>query len=133
MNRNRALWVTQGLLAALFLFAGGSKFATSAETLAAMSPFPAGFLRFVGACEVLGAFGLVLPWALRIRPMLTPLAATGLVVIMAGAAASTLGVGGGPLALLPAAVGLLAALVAVGRRPQTPRAVPAGPLLRPAA
>src|SRR3954470_10213409 len=118
MNRNRALWIVQGLLAALFLFAGGMKLITPIEVLSAMSPFPGEFIRFIGVCEVLGAIGLVLPCASRIRPELTPLAAAGLVVIMVGATASTLAIGGGVLALLPAVVGLLAAVVAYGRRPQ---------------
>jgi putative oxidoreductase len=40
---------------------------------------------FIGSCELLGAMGLVLPAATRIQPWLTPLAAAGLVLIMAGA------------------------------------------------
>jgi hypothetical protein len=66
---------------------------------------------------VLGAVGLILPWALRIRPELTSLAAAGLVVIMIGATVSTLAIGGGALALVDVAIGLLAAVVAYGRRP----------------
>jgi hypothetical protein len=117
MNRNRGLWIVQGLLAALFLVAGGMKLLTPVEALAAMSPFPGAFIQFIGVCELLGAVGLILPGAVRIRPELTPLAALGLVVIMIGATASTLAIGGGAAALVPAAVGLLAALVAAGRRP----------------
>ena len=99
MNRNRALWIVQGLLAALFLFAGGMKLITPVEVLSAMSPFPGEFIRFIGVCEVLGAVGLILPYALRILPGLTALAAAGLVVIMVGATVSTLAIGGGLLAL----------------------------------
>ena len=51
---------------------------------------PGGFLRFIGVVEVLGAIGLILPWLLRIRPNLTPLAAAGLVIIMIGATVVTL-------------------------------------------
>ncbi|MGA7689192.1 MAG: DoxX family protein [Jiangellales bacterium] len=40
----------------------------------------------IGALEVLGAIGVVLPWALDIAPVLTPVAAAGLAVITAGAA-----------------------------------------------
>ena len=40
----------------------------------AMPPFSGEFIRFIGVCEVLGAFGLILPCALRILPVLTPLA-----------------------------------------------------------
>jgi hypothetical protein len=116
MNRNRALWVVQGLLAALFLFVGGAKLATPVEVLAQMFHLPGEFIRFIGACEVLGALGLILPWALGIRRELTPLAAAGLVVIMVGATVSTLAIGGGLLALPDVVIGLLAAYVAVGRR-----------------
>src|SRR3954471_4218849 len=118
MNRNRALWIVQGLLAALFLFAGGMKLITPVEVLSAMSPFPGEFIRFIGICEVLGAVGLILPYALRILPGLTALAAAGLVVIMVGATASTLAIGGGVMALPTVVLGLRAALVAYGRRPQ---------------
>ena len=61
-----------------------------------------------------GALGLILPGLTGIRPGLTPLAAAGLVSIMAGATVVTLAMGG-PAALIPAVVGLLAALVAYGR------------------
>jgi hypothetical protein len=64
---------------------------------------------------VLGAIGLILPWLLRIRPILTPLAAAGLVIIMTGATVIT-GLGGDVAqALFPLIVGLLAASVAYGR------------------
>src|SRR3954463_9555876 len=117
MNRNRALWIVQGLLAALFLFAGGMKLITPVEVLSAMSPFPGEFIRFIGVCEVLGAVGLILPYALRILPGLTVLAAAGLVVIMIGATVSTLAIGGGVMALPTLVLGLLAALIVSGRRP----------------
>src|SRR5215212_7768611 len=114
MNRNRALWIVQGLLAALFLFAGGMKLITPIEVLSMMSPFPGEFIRFIGICEVLGAVGLILPYALRILPGLTALAAAGLVMIMVGATVATLAIGGGLLGLLASLVALLAALVAYG-------------------
>ena len=115
---NSALWIVQGLLAALFLFAGGTKLVLSLETLNSMSnqaPLPGLFLRFLGVAEVLGAIGLVLPGLLRIRPALTPLAAAGLVIIMIGATALTVGGGDVAAALIPLVVGLLSAFVAYGR------------------
>src|ERR671921_1134821 len=114
--RNAGLWVVQGVLVALFLFAGGMKLITPVAVLAVMSPFAGEFIRFIGVCEVLGAVGLILPWALGIRRELTPLAAAGLVVIMVGATVSTLAIDGGLLALPTLVLGLLAALVAYGRR-----------------
>jgi uncharacterized membrane protein YphA (DoxX/SURF4 family) len=117
MRMNTVLWIVQGLLAALFLFAGGVKLVVPIETLTAQmpSPPPALLLHFVAVCEVLGAIGLILPGLLRIRPGLTPLAACGLVIILIGATiftAMTLPV---VQALFPLVVGLLAAWVAYGR------------------
>jgi uncharacterized membrane protein len=113
---NRALWIAQGLLAAVFAFAGASKLLTPPEMLAMMSPFPVSFILVIGVCEMLGALGLILPLALKIRPELTALAALGLTVIMAGATVSTLAIGAGVLALLPAILLVLTATVAYGRR-----------------
>ena len=81
---NIALWIAQGLLAAMFLFAGGMKLVIPIEEMLKQMPIPlpGWFLRFTGVVEVLGAIGLILPWLLRIRPGLTPLAAAGLVIVM---------------------------------------------------
>jgi uncharacterized membrane protein YphA (DoxX/SURF4 family) len=110
-----ALWTVQALLAALFLFAGGTKLVLPIEEMTKQMPMPGPFLRFIGVAEVLGAVGLVLPGLLRIRPGLTPLAAAGLVIVMIGATVVTFAAGGAGQALLPAVVGLLAAFVAYGR------------------
>ncbi|MGE3074533.1 MAG: DoxX family protein [Dehalococcoidia bacterium] len=115
-KKNVALWTTQGVLAALFLFAGVSKLAMPAADVQAQTDLPVWFLRFIGGCETLGAVGLVLPWLLRIRRELTPLAAAGLVIIMCGATVVTVAAGDGAVAVVPFAVGVLAACVAVGRR-----------------
>src|SRR2546429_7669316 len=82
---NVALWIVQGLLATLFLFAGGAKLVLPLDQMAGPVALPGWFLRFIGVAEGLGALGLVLPGLLRIRPGLTPPAATGLVIIMIGA------------------------------------------------
>ena len=114
------LWIVQAVLAILFLFAGGMKLVLPLDALYAQMPLPLPgiFLRFIGACEVLGALGLILPGITRIRPELTSLAARGLVLIMVGAAMFT------PpeslsLAAIPLVIGLLAAFVAYGRTPRT--------------
>ncbi|MFT4037435.1 MAG: DoxX family protein [Thermomicrobiales bacterium] len=112
-----ALWIVQGLLAAFFLFVGFMKLTAPAEMLAAQFPLPAEFIRFIGVCEMLGALGLVLPLALKIRPELTSLAALGLTIIMLGAAGTTLAVGGGAMAVMPLLIGVLTALIAWCRRP----------------
>ena len=117
---NIALWITQVLLALLFLFAGGTKLVLSLEVLQSMgSPnqilLPGLLVRFLGVCEVLGALGLILPGLLRIKPGLTPLAAAGLVIIMIGATVLSFVADGVGAALVPLVTGLLAAFVAYGR------------------
>lgn len=117
-ERSRAgivLWVLQGLLAAVFLFAGGFKLAMPMAALAKASPLPPLFLKFVSICEITGAFGLILPGLFRIRRDLTPIAAACLVVIMVGAVTVTLLTLTIQMAILPFVVGILAALVARGR------------------
>lgn len=111
------LWIVQALLAALFLFAGGTKLVLPAAVLTKGSPFSAPFLRFIGVAEILGALGLVLPGITGIKPVLTPLAATGLVIIMIGATVTTVATLGVGMAILPFVTGILAAFVAYGRRP----------------
>jgi len=117
-----ALWLVQGILAALFLFAGGFKLTTPVAELGRLSaPLSGGFIKFIGVCEVLGALGLVLPGLLRIRIGLTPLAAAGLVVIMLGAVIVTASTQGVAAAGFPLVVGALATAVAVGRRSTSTR------------
>jgi hypothetical protein len=89
---NTVLWGIAGLLAAVFLFAGSSKVFISPEKLAKapgggwVLDFSPGFVKALGAVEILGAIGLILPALLDIAPILVPLAAVGLGVVMAGAA-----------------------------------------------
>jgi hypothetical protein len=109
------LWVLQVLLAALFLFAGGMKLVTPIAAMTQQVALPGPFLRFIGLAEVLGALGLILPGLLRIRLVLTPLAAAGLVIIMTGAVGVTMATMGTAQAVIPGIVGVLAASVAVGR------------------
>jgi hypothetical protein len=122
-----ALWVVQGLLAALFLFAGGFKLVTPVSELSRVAaPLSGGFLKFIGVCEVLGGLGLVLPGLFRVRLGLTPLAAAGLVVIMFGAVIVSAITHGVATAGFPFVVGLLAGVVAVGRRPASTRTLAVG-------
>ena len=115
MRRNVTLWVIQGLLAALFLFAGSIKLILPIEAMAGPVSLPGWFLRFIGVAEVAGAIGLILPWLTRIRPRLTPVAASGLVIIMSGATVVTVMGGPAATAVVPFVVGLLAATVAYAR------------------
>ena len=114
---SRFLWILQALLALTFLFAGGFKLAMPADLLAAVVPLPTAFVRFIGTAECLGALGLILPALLRVAPGLTPLAASGLVIIMAGATVLTPTLLDQDLSgsILPVVLGGLAAFVAYGR------------------
>ncbi|MCW2739327.1 DoxX family protein [Nocardioides sp.] len=83
---NIVLWVIAAVLAAAFAMAGFMKATTPKEKLAEsmgwVEDFSAGTVRFIGVVEILGAVGLVLPAALDIAPVLTPLAASGLALTM---------------------------------------------------
>ena len=116
---NVLLWVIQGLLAALFLFTGTMKFIL-APSVMQQGPvhLPMAFLRFIGVAEILGALGLILPGITHIRVGLTPLAAAGQVIIVMGATVVTLMGGTVAAAILPFVTGVLAATVAIGRRPR---------------
>ena len=115
MAINILLWAVQGLLAALFLFAGSMKLVLPLEALAGPVALPGLFMRFIGVAEVAGAFGLILPSMLRIQPRLTPVAAGGLIIIMIGATIITGIAGPVTMALMPGFVGVLLGLVAYGR------------------
>lgn len=88
---NVVLWIAAGLLAVLYLGAGGMKLATPREKLLEnpnmgwTADFPAAAIKGIGAIEIVGAIGLILPWALDIAPVLTPLAAAGLAIVQIGA------------------------------------------------
>jgi uncharacterized membrane protein YphA (DoxX/SURF4 family) len=86
---NIALWIIAGLLAVAFLASGAMKLIQPKEKLPAgwgwVEDFSAGSIKAIGALEVLAAVGLILPAALDIAPVLVPLAAVGLVLLMAGA------------------------------------------------
>jgi uncharacterized membrane protein YphA (DoxX/SURF4 family) len=112
---NIALWIVQGLCAALFVFAGGMKLVMPIEEMTKEIAMPGWFLRFIGVAELTGGLGLVLPWLSGIKPMLTPLAAAGLLIIMVGAVVVTLMTGGGATALMPAVVGICLTFIAYKR------------------
>jgi hypothetical protein len=87
---NVVLWIVAGLLAVAFLASGAMKLVKPKEDLVAsrmpaLEDLGAGEIKVIGALEVLGAVGLILPAALGIAPILVPLAASGLVLVMIGA------------------------------------------------
>lgn len=118
------LWITQGLLALAFLGAGWMKLSTPYETLAAqmrwVADAPSFLPMFIGASEVAGALGLILPSALRIRPRLTPIAAALLAVVMVLAAVTHLMYGEASMLMPNIVLGGLAAFIAWGRAVAAP-------------
>lgn len=91
-----ALWIVAGVLAAVFLVAGSTKLLIPYDKLATtrgagwVNHFRPAFVKALGAVEILGSIGLVLPAVTGIAPVLTPTAALGLGIIMVGAATVSL-------------------------------------------
>lgn len=84
---NITLWIIAGLLAAAFLASGAMKLLQPKEKVIAsgaafLEGFGAGSIKAIGGLEVLGGLGLVLPPALDVAPILAPLAAVGLALMM---------------------------------------------------
>ncbi|WP_104091614.1 DoxX family protein [Arthrobacter sp. GMC3] len=83
---NIVLWIVQILLAAMFFSTGLIKctqpVARLAEKMSWVTHYKLGTVRFVGIAETLGAIGLILPQATGIAPILTPIAAVALAVVM---------------------------------------------------
>jgi hypothetical protein len=113
--KNVGIWTLQAAVAGLFMFAGVMKLILPIEAMTQQMAMPGLFLRFIGVCEVLGALGLILPAALRIRPGLTPLAAALLVPIMVGATVISVMLGGVANGTVPFVVGLACSFIAVYR------------------
>lgn len=109
---NKLIWTLQALAALAFTASGGMKLATPADTLRAnpqmawSQEFSNGDIKAIGAAEVLGAAGLILPAATGIAPILTPIAGAGLGALMGGAVATHVRRGEPPFA--PAVLGILA-------------------------
>ncbi len=87
---NTVIWIVQGILAAVFLAAGLMKLTQPREALKEKTPYVEdltdGQVKAIGTVEVLGAIGVVLPAALKVAPILTPIAACGLALTMVVAA-----------------------------------------------
>ncbi|MFC5744892.1 DoxX family protein [Actinomadura rugatobispora] len=117
---NITLWIIAGLLAAVFLASGAMKLTRSRERLAAsgmrvVEDFSAGGVKAIGSLEVLAAVGLILPAALDVVPVLVPLAAVGVVLLMAGAVVVHLRRRETQTVVVPVALLAMAAVVAWGR------------------
>ncbi|SFE88650.1 DoxX-like family protein [Paenibacillus catalpae] len=86
---NMALWAAQVLLALMFIPAGVMKTFQPDKVRSTMpwaKDASKGLVVFIGLSELLGGLGLILPWATDLAPVLTPIAALGIAVIMLFAA-----------------------------------------------
>src|ERR1700745_3963133 len=116
-----ALWSAQIALAIVFALAGWMKVSAPAAALIKMMPgLPLGFLRFIGIAELAGAIGVILPALTRIAPILTPLAASGVVVVMVSAGLFHLVHGQFAELAVVVVLGLVAFFVAWGRFKRAP-------------
>ena len=111
---NAALWTLQVLLAAVYAFSAFGKLTADAQNVAGFEAIGLGMpgMYIIGTLELAGAIAMFVP-------RLTGLAALCFVALMIGAVIATLAVGGGMLAVIPAVVLVLAAIVAWGRRDST--------------
>ena len=116
---NVVIWIIQALLALAFLFAGVTKVSQPkpklARNMAWVESFSDGTVKIIGTLEILAAIGLVLPAWTGIAPILTPLAASGLVVLMALAAITHLRRKESQVVGINAVLLILAAAVAILR------------------
>ena len=122
-NLNLALWIVAGILAVVFLVSSSTKLFVPKEKLAGMGgaasrwveDFSPGALKAIGALEFLAAVGLIVPAAVGIAPVLVPLAATGAVLLFAGAVIMRLRRGERATIIADLAYLAMAAFVAWGR------------------
>ncbi|MGB9372618.1 MAG: DoxX family protein [Jiangellales bacterium] len=114
-----ALWALQVILALAIGGAGVAKLLKSKEELAPrmtyVTSFTATQVKLIGIVEVAAGLGIILPALTGIAPILTPIAAVGIVLIMIGAAITHV-VRKEPALIVPNIVlGAAAAFVAWGR------------------
>lgn len=116
---NTAVWVVQILLGVVFLGAGVAKMTQAKEKLQTnmkwVEDFAPNTVKGIGALEALAGIGLILPWLTGILPVLTPLAAVGLVLTMVGAIITHIRRGEAPMVAVNLVLLVLAAFVAYGR------------------
>jgi len=121
---NTALWVVQVVLAIFMFMPGSLKLMNSIDELIAKGKgrmdwaedISATNMKIIGLLEVLAAIGLILPMAIGFYPILTPLAAVGVILTMIGAISLHLKRGDEPKSwMINVVIIVLAAFVAYGR------------------
>src|ERR1700759_2827559 len=89
---NTILWILQVLTGIIFMYSGINKSIFPIRKLVYEHGQPGvenlslPLVRFIGVSEILGAFGLILPWWVKILPALTPISAILLAIVMIPAA-----------------------------------------------
>lgn len=117
---NTLLWILQIVLALVFTAAGAIKLIQPRDQLANtlggwVYDFPAALLKPLGLAELLGAVGLIVPALVHIAPILTAIAACGLLVTMIGAMVTHARRGEYPNVAISVLLAIMAAVVAWGR------------------
>lgn len=118
---NVVLWILQIVLGLVMLMAGGMKLMQGKDKLLEdprmgwAGDYSDSTIRGIGALEVLAGVGLILPWWLDIAPVLTPLAAVGVIAIQLGAAVTHIRRKEMQMVAMNAMLGILALVVAIGR------------------
>ena len=114
---NTLFWTLQIILGIFFILHGAALAAWATplrESLENLS-YPKPFLQFIGICELLGGFGLILPWWTGVAPFLTPLAAAGLAIIIFGAVITHAQAGETPQIIMNSTITVLLLIVTVVR------------------
>ena len=120
-KQNATVWAVQIMLSLIFGVAGTMKLLLSMDMLTSILTWPGvvvpELVRIIGAAEIAGALGLVLPMLTNIRPVLTSYAAFGLMVLMIGALGFHLMLFQGWMLLPSLVLGVACAYVGVRRMP----------------
>lgn len=118
-TRNVLLWIAQILVSATLIWAASVKLVQPIELLERLWPWTGEispvFVRLTGIVDLLGALGLILPPLFRVKPILTPVAALGIVLLMACAATFHVSRGEASQIGFNAIFALIAAFIAYGR------------------
>lgn len=120
---NIGLWVAQGLISLILIWAGYTKLFQPIEETAKMLPWALdnpGLLKFTGIIDLLGGIGIVLPAALKIQPKLTVFAAYGTIVLMIAASVFHISRGEASLIGMNIFFMIVAGFIAWGRTKKAP-------------
>jgi hypothetical protein len=117
---NTAIWIAQALLAAAMLAAGLLKLTQTKEQLVEHSmvwteDFSPQQIKGIGTLEVLAAIGLIVPALIDVAPVLVAVSASGVVLLMIGAAATHLRRGEKQEVLTNLVIAALALFIAIER------------------